>query len=110
MKKYPLILVVLIFTFNSCKSNEEPKTCIDQVIQEFKREAICDSGSKVKQYIFQDETVYVLKEGFCGADFQDEVLDKDCNTIGYLGGISGNFEINGENFNTAQFVTTLWEQ
>jgi hypothetical protein len=38
------------------------------------------------------------------------VIDSDCNTLGYLGGLMGNKTINGENFRNADFKETVWEK
>ncbi len=38
-----------------------------------------------------------------------EVIDSDCNSLGFLGGISGNTEINGEDFSNAIIQSTTWE-
>jgi hypothetical protein len=37
-----------------------------------------------------------------------EVLNQDCESIGYLGGLIGNQIINGENFSSAHFEETVW--
>jgi hypothetical protein len=38
-----------------------------------------------------------------------EVINTDCNTIGYLGGITGNTKINKENFSNAVFNRIVWK-
>lgn len=58
----------------------------------------------------QGKTVYVFDPGNCGADMTSEVIDSDCNSLGFLGGISGNFEINGGDFSDAIFQITTWEK
>lgn len=54
--------------------------------------------------------VYVFDPGTCGDDMTSEVVDSECNSIGFLGGISGNMEINGEDFSTATFESLTWEK
>ena len=39
-----------------------------------------------------------------------EVIDFECNSLGFLGGISGNTEINAENFENATFESIIWEK
>jgi hypothetical protein len=39
-----------------------------------------------------------------------EVLDENCNSLGFLGGIAGNTKINGEDFNNAKLKRTVWSK
>ena len=110
MKHFLFSFVLLALMSSSCKETQVPEDCIDNTILNFQQEAYCSTGSSVKDYLFQGETVFVLEEGNCGADFQHAVLNRNCEIIGCLGGITGNSEINGENFGNAQFVATLWTQ
>ena len=48
--------------------------------------------------------------GTCGADMTSEVIDEDCNSLGYLGGIAGNVQISGTNFSEAVFIKVIWER
>lgn len=52
--------------------------------------------------------VYVYDPGTCGADQTSEVTNTKCETLGYLGGITGNNKINGEDFSSATFKKTVW--
>lgn len=66
--------------------------------------------ASVKEFIFQGKTVYVLSEGNCIANSGAEVIDSDCNHLGYLGGFVGNIEINGVEFSpNATLIRTIWE-
>lgn len=56
------------------------------------------------------KTVYVFDQGPCGNDMTSEVVDSECKNLGYLGGITGNKEINGQDFSSAEFVKTIWEK
>ena len=110
MKQFLCILALSVALLSACKKSNNLEDCIDQRIVTFNMEAMCQNGSIVTRHHFQGETVYVLREGNCGADFQDEVIDVYCATLGYLGGIAGNSQINGEDFNNAHLVDTLWVQ
>ena len=81
--------------------------CVEQKIAGFGAQA-CENGANVKEYIFHEKTVYVFDPGTCGADMTSEVIDKGCTTIGYLGGFTGNTQIEGENFDKASYVRTVW--
>jgi hypothetical protein len=108
------ILVFSIFTiislFGCKKDNTDPEIpfCIETKINEFSLET-CDNGANVKEYLFQNKTVYVFDPGTCGADLTSEVIDAECTTLGFLGGFAGNIVINGEIFDNAVFVKTLRE-
>lgn len=82
--------------------------CIKNDIKDFEKSA-CDKGANVKKYIYQSKDVYVFYPGTCGADMTSEVLDEDCNSLGYLGGLTGNTTINGGDFGNATYKETVWE-
>jgi hypothetical protein len=110
MNKIHLLVILLAFTFNSCeRSDSENKTpgCLENQIIEFKATA-CESGAAVKEYHFQDKTVYVFDPGSCGADMTSAVVDNQCNVLGALGGITGNTKIEGKDFSTATYIRTIW--
>ena len=110
------ILIILIFTFiglTNCKKLEIEKDtpkCIENLINDFDKEQTCENGVNVEKYTFQGKTVYVFYPGTCGADMTSAVIDFECNNIGFLGGISGNTEINGEDFANATFESIIWER
>lgn len=103
---------LLMLGFNSCKKDgiaRNTPTCIVEKINDFADEA-CDDG-KVDEYVFQGGVVYVFDPGIeCGADLTSEVVLEDCTHLGYLGGISGNAIINGENFSSAEFERNIWKK
>jgi Domain of unknown function (DUF6970) len=71
---------------------------------------ICEHGPNVTEYIFQGQTVFVFDMGYCGADLSSEVVDNNCNSIGFLGGFLGNTRINGEEFSNAKYIATIWSR
>jgi hypothetical protein len=107
-----LILSILSLSFVSCEKSDIARgtpDCIITKIGEFEPVA-CEDG-KVDKYTFQGETVYVFDHGIeCGADLSSEVVLEDCTHLGYLGGISGNTIINGENFSSAEFEKNIWKK
>jgi hypothetical protein len=106
MRASVFILAFCLFIFSACKKDRN--RCVDSKIDDFKKTAPCSSGAKVDEYKFQGNTAYVFEPGNCGADMTSEVLNDKCETIGFLGGISGNTKINGEDFSNAKFQKTLW--
>lgn len=112
MKKGVVLLIVFLMSFVAC-SKDEPglSNCLESKINEFKDgDYACAEGANVKEYLFKDKNVYVFDPGICGADMTSEVLDEDCNSLGYLGGIAGNSVIDGTNFNEAVFIRIIWER
>lgn len=113
MKRVAFLLVFAITAFTGCNKLEiesgTPK-CVENKIKSFNKSSICDNAD-VTEYIFQGKTVYVFNPGnTCGADMTSEIIDSDCNSLGYLGGDSGNTKINGEDFSNATFVKTTWKK
>lgn len=108
-----LTLILTVISLMSCQKldieKDTPK-CIENLIKDFDKEQSCDTGVNVKKYTFQGTIVYVFDPGTCGADMTSEVIDFECNSIGFLGGISGNTVINGEDFSNAKFESTTWER
>ncbi len=112
-----LIMRILLFTISlssllvSCHKNEVitgPPTCLSNKISDFTQMA-CQNGASARKYTFQNSTVYVLDPGNCGADMQSIVLDEQCNSLGTLGGITGNTQINGVDFSSSsQYIETVW--
>lgn len=112
MKKLLVIFFTAIILFISCDSIDiacgTPK-CVKTKIKDFNNSDVC-SDANVKEYTFQEKTVFVFDPGTCGADMTAEVIDETCNTLGYLGGFSGNTKINEEDFSTALYIKTIWEK
>lgn len=107
-----LILLTLVSIISCQKLDIEKGTpnCIENLIIDFENSQSCENGVNVKKYTFQGMAVYVFDPGICGFDVTSEVVDSECNSLGYLGGISGNTEINGEDFSNALFESTVWEK
>jgi len=106
-----VILAIVATTLSSCQLDIEPGTpgCIQSRIKDFSDKGIpCETGKSVQKYSFQDMTVYVFEPGTCGNDMTADIFDSNCNNLGFLGGIAGNTEINGEDFSNAVFIETVW--
>ena len=110
MKKGLGILVVMLVVLISCNKEEENAipTCVQDELLSFEENIACSTGASLKEYTFQSKTVYVFDPGLCGADLTSEVITDECITLGYLGGIIGNTDINGEDFANAVFQRNVW--
>jgi hypothetical protein len=64
----------------------------------------------VNEYLFQGKMVYVFSFDDLGSDIAYSVVSSECKAIGFLGGFTGNDQINGESFSIAKFVRTVWEK
>jgi hypothetical protein len=115
MKKLlPITCAVIILGLTACQKGKIAKNtpdCVIERIETFDENSSCSDGVKVDLYTYQSADVYVFEPGTCGADMTSEVIDADCNTLGYLGGITGNQQIQGSNFyDNAVFKETVWEK
>lgn len=96
------------YFMGSCGSNEP--SCIGALINQFNSDVNCFAGVNVKKYYFQNQIVYAFNPGNCGACESIEVIDSNCNHLGYLGGLTGNGFINGDDFTTAMYVSLVWQK
>ena len=111
MKKPILNICFFLLLIGGCSKPHIEKgtpSCVKKKISDFSENA-CQTGSSVKEYVFQSATVYVLDPGSCGADMTSEVTNAGCARLGFLGGIVGNTIINNEKFENAVFQRTVWQ-
>jgi hypothetical protein len=101
------LLLLGTLTLNGCKKNSTIPDCVRSKVEEFKTHT-CEHGASVKEYKFQNKSVYVFVMGNCGADLSAGVIDQNCISIGSLGGITGNTQIGGADFSTSVYVRTIW--
>lgn len=107
-----IIIAACIVVMQSCSTIHIEKgtpQCLEAKIREYNTVVQCDDAN-VKEFTFQGTVVYVFEPGTCGADMTSEVIKSDCSTLGFLGGITGNTTINGENFANATWIRTLWQK
>jgi hypothetical protein len=100
--------ICLALALVGCRKYNNTPDCIQSKIDEFKTSLVY-GGASVKEYKFEDGLVYVFDAGDDIVDGAATVYDSDCNYIGFLGGLAGNFKINGKDFNSnAKYKRTLW--
>jgi hypothetical protein len=108
IKSTTLILAILLLGCNKLDIQKGTPKSIKSKIKDFNKSQECEDRN-VKEYTFQGNTVYAFDPGLCGADLTTEIVNSDSDNLGYLGGISGNYRINGEEFSNAIFIKTTWE-
>ncbi|MFM7724893.1 MAG: DUF6970 domain-containing protein [Bacteroidota bacterium] len=96
-------LLLMVFQCNKYTHS----ACINSKVTQFKSQA-CSTGARVKEYSFQNQIVYSFDPGLCGGDLATYILSEDCDTLGFLGGFTGNTNINGVPFSIAVFRGTVW--
>ncbi|MGL5888381.1 MAG: DUF6970 domain-containing protein [Bacteroidia bacterium] len=109
MKNLAFLSLLLITLFASCEREGNGTTaCIQEKIDELAVNA-GNSDASVKEYRFQNQTVYVFNNGTQVMDGVEFVYDTGCNQLGFLGGLMGNSTINGQDFyNNAIYTRTIW--
>src|SRR6186713_2558574 len=103
MKTLHIVLLLAASIMSSCNNLDIEKgtpRCVETKIKGFNKSSPCKDAS-VNEYSFQGNTVYAFGPGTCGTDMTAEVMNADCVTLGYLGGLTGNTKINGEEFSSA---------
>ncbi len=111
MKISFLVLLILVGSIVSCEDTgpiNNVSKCIDSKIEMNPPDCGELYGTSVDEYWFQNELVYVFDYSLCCCDFQSPLLSSSCDTLGYLGGLVGNSIINGEGFENAEFLRTVW--
>jgi hypothetical protein len=106
------ILFIATITVVGCNKEHIARgtpNCVSKKINNFSKTS-CEGSANVKKYVLKGTMVFVFDQGDCRADMTSEVITADCYTLGYLGGITGNTKINGEEFSNAVFVKTIWEK
>lgn len=109
---YPRGIFILFMAFGFLSAFQCHKythsQCINSKIASFQDEC-CEEGANVQEYTFSQETVFVFNPGFCGGDAPSYVITSQCDTLGFLGGLIGNTQINGQDFYAnATFVGEVW--
>ncbi len=104
------LFFLLILTIASCKKFDiEPGApeCIKNAARERTKDVNSEYAT-ILEYEFQGKLVYVFDLSAGTPDSQADIFDSNCTLLGYLGGISGNRIINGEDFSTAIFKRKIW--
>jgi hypothetical protein len=117
MRSSIYLILFLGVVFTSCRKDpiaKDTPTCIKKIIKEQRKNLCAYEGSTVKEYLFQDETIYELKIARgCFSGGASNLYDAECNVIANsLGGLFYSVidSVNGEPFSNAEFVRKIWEK
>lgn len=106
-----LSLISLIF-FSSC--DKEDFKALPQCIQDEinSPDRVCPGDKMtVHSFFFQGETVFILTKDQCIADGGVSVVNQNCDTLCFLGGIAGLTTCQGEEFyQVATDEELVWEE
>jgi hypothetical protein len=111
-------MLIIGISLVSCKkisiARETPK-CIKEKVKEQKKNLCAQEGSAIKEYLFQDETVYHLNiDGGCIWGGNEYLFDSECGLIAQtetnLGYYKAIDTVRGEAFSNAEFVRVIWEK
>lgn len=93
MKYLTILALAFTFVFTSCNDETELPICIDTILDDFKQDAC--SGADFTIWRFRGEDVYCFSYTSCFADGQAEIYDANCDQLCLLGGIAGNTDCVG---------------
>jgi hypothetical protein len=115
MKKLAISCIILLFAASCEKEkcgDKELTACMEEKVTLYKKDATenpCPNYG-IKEYIFEGNSVYVFGSPGCIADGVDFVLNTQCDTICYLGGLIGNINCSGKIFyDNAVFKRDIWK-
>jgi len=112
MKFFVKIFLIIFLIVTSCSKDASVfvPECIQSKLVDFTSNSACSQNATLKEYTFLNKTVFVFDPGNCGADLTSEVIDENCNNMGFLGGISGNDSISGKSFSkNAVLIRLIWK-
>ena len=109
MKSIIALLTLSVLVFSGC-SKDDPliPECVQEKMVVFERTQVCGDDATVNEYSYLNQRVFVLNPGICFSELGSEVINADCASLGYLGGITSNDTISGDDFIHAELVRTVW--
>ena len=76
-----------IVSLMSCSEGEPP--CIAERIDNFKNNQSDCREATIAKYEFMGSEVYTFTDGQCISDDGTNIIDSECNSVCFLGGIAG---------------------
>lgn len=110
MKRYITgLLVIVVFSFGTCKKEALLSDCIQQKIAAIKAQPKWNPPAQVDEYLYNGKRVYLFSSDCC--DQYNQLYDASCNYIcAPSGGITGKGDGKCSDFKTAaQFIRTVWK-
>jgi hypothetical protein len=115
--KLSFAALIMLLAISSCDKDRDyckkdlPSACLSEKVEAYIAESKtlpCD-GYRVSEYMFEGNAVYLFAYPNCIADGAAPILNAQCDTICWLGGIGGNSYCNGLRFDSAAvFVKNIY--
>ena len=109
--KFIILLLALQLINEQCNSKNKSKipTCIQERIEEIKKDAKWNPPAEINEYKFQGKTVYLISSNCC--DQYNSLFDGDCHEIcAPTGGITGKGDGKCNDFqNQAKHIRQVWK-
>ena len=109
MRNIIALLALSALVFVGC-SKDDPliPECVQEKMVVFERTQVCGDSATVNEFSYLNQRVFVLNPGICFSELGSEVINGECATLGYLGGLASNDTISGDDFIHAELVRTIW--
>lgn len=108
--KFIILLLALPVMNETCSKNKNQiPSCIEEKIEQIKKEAKWNPPAEINEYKFEGKRVYLVTSNCC--DQYNSLLDSDCNFIcAPSGGITGKGDGKCNEFaNTAKHIKLIWK-
>lgn len=109
--KFKTLLLIAFFSFYSCEKNndkEEYLECLQFEIDEILNSTSTTIKANIKKYKYHGVFVYAFYEGNV-VEGQTRIYNEKCLQICEFGGIGGSQISTCENWDSAEFIETVWE-
>jgi hypothetical protein len=111
MRNVILVISIFFLSITSCNRSDYDETkytnCLQSQIDNILIGTPRSPRSNIKKYNYDNQIVYVIEINDI-ADEQFNVVDKQCNVVCVFGGINGNQNSTCVNFESAQYIETVW--
>ncbi len=115
MLRFFFLLCIIGSALQGCQKTKIPKDvppCIKQKLKQLKKSSCSFEGkTKMLEYRFQNQPVFVIYGNSCFMQYSTDVFDDACNVIGKIPLMHPTeAPVNGEDFSNAILVRTVWEK
>ncbi|MFT6503625.1 MAG: hypothetical protein ACJASQ_003763 [Crocinitomicaceae bacterium] len=112
MKNSILLITLFAFVVTGCyksKIAEDTPDCVIERIKEIRKNDCALEGTSVREYLFQNKTVYAVHSVSCFMENPTTIYDIECGYLGYFAMNSWD-AISRDDFLSATFIRVIWEK